>query len=98
MSDIGEQEMPEASIEDSDEEMGLLMNLVQEGEDGPQEGSESLRLRAVSDPCGAPDFIRALFAAGAMPGEVRASVMEVFSPPRVAARAERRPRYGVLPA
>eukprot|EP00969_Alexandrium_andersonii_P275559 12177554-Alexandrium_andersonii.AAC.1 len=49
-------------------------------------------------PEGAPDFIRALFAAGATPGEVRASVAEVFSPPRVTATAERRPRLGVLPA
>eukprot|EP00969_Alexandrium_andersonii_P303742 13427318-Alexandrium_andersonii.AAC.1 len=68
------------------------MNLVQEGEDWSQEGSESLRSRAVSDSCDAPDFIRAQFAAGATPGEVRASVMEEFSPPRgVAAMAERRP-------
>eukprot|EP00969_Alexandrium_andersonii_P141624 6262911-Alexandrium_andersonii.AAC.1 len=88
--------MPEANVEDIDEEMGLLMNIVQEGEDWAQEGSESLRLRAASDPCDAPDFIRALFAAGATPGEVRASVMEVFSPPRVAAMAERRPRYGAV--
>eukprot|EP00969_Alexandrium_andersonii_P232465 10264003-Alexandrium_andersonii.AAC.1 len=62
--------MPEANTEDIDEEMGLVMNLVQDGEDWSQEGSESLRLRTVSDPCDAPDFIRALFAAGAMPGEV----------------------------
>eukprot|EP00969_Alexandrium_andersonii_P219127 9678524-Alexandrium_andersonii.AAC.1 len=74
--------MPEASTEDIDEETGLLMNLVQEGEDRSQEGSESLRLRAAPDPCDAPDFIRALFAAGATPREVRASVMEAFSPPR----------------
>eukprot|EP00969_Alexandrium_andersonii_P160837 7107897-Alexandrium_andersonii.AAC.1 len=64
------------------------MNLVQEGEDRSQEGSESLRLRTVSDPRDAPDFTRALFAAGATPGEVRASVVVVFSPPRVAAMAE----------
>eukprot|EP00969_Alexandrium_andersonii_P009308 407035-Alexandrium_andersonii.AAC.1 len=44
-----------------------------------------------------PTSIRALFAAGATPGEVRASVTEVFSPPRVAAMAERRPRYGSSP-
>eukprot|EP00969_Alexandrium_andersonii_P116404 5145991-Alexandrium_andersonii.AAC.1 len=49
-------------------------------------------------PESAPDFVRALFAAGATPGEVRASVAEVFSPPRVTAMAERRPRLGVLPA
>eukprot|EP00969_Alexandrium_andersonii_P326859 14443416-Alexandrium_andersonii.AAC.1 len=51
-----------------------------------------------SDLRDAPDFSRALFAAGATPGEVRASVVEVFSPPRVTAMAERRPRYWVLPA
>eukprot|EP00969_Alexandrium_andersonii_P015933 697389-Alexandrium_andersonii.AAC.1 len=74
------------------------MNLVQESEARSQEGSEGLRLQASSDFREAPDLIRALFAAGATPGEVRASVMEVFSPPRVTAMAERRPRYGVLPA
>eukprot|EP00969_Alexandrium_andersonii_P009433 412253-Alexandrium_andersonii.AAC.1 len=67
------------------------MNLVQEGEDRSREGSESLRSWTAPDPCGAPDFIRALFAAGATPGEVRASVTEAFSPPRVTAMAERRP-------
>eukprot|EP00969_Alexandrium_andersonii_P256788 11352766-Alexandrium_andersonii.AAC.1 len=46
----------------------------------------------------APDLIRALFAAGATPGEVRASVAEIYSPPRATAMAERRPRLGVLPA
>eukprot|EP00969_Alexandrium_andersonii_P027467 1198160-Alexandrium_andersonii.AAC.1 len=67
------------------------MNLVQEGEDRSQEGSESLRLRAAPDPRDAPDFTRALFAVGATPGEARASDMEVFSPPRATAMAERRP-------
>ena len=45
------------------------------------------------------DLMRALFSAGALPGEVRAFVAEVFSPPspRVTARASRHPRYGVLP-
>eukprot|EP00969_Alexandrium_andersonii_P251551 11117479-Alexandrium_andersonii.AAC.1 len=56
MSDTGEQEMPETKTEDIDEEMGLLMNLMQEGEDRSQEGSESLRLRMAPDPCDAPDF------------------------------------------
>eukprot|EP00969_Alexandrium_andersonii_P356966 15447713-Alexandrium_andersonii.AAC.1 len=46
----------------------------------------------------AVEFARALFAAGATPGEVRATIAEVFSPPRVAARAERWPGLGVLPA
>eukprot|EP00969_Alexandrium_andersonii_P186793 8253245-Alexandrium_andersonii.AAC.1 len=34
-----------------------------------REGSEGLRLRASSDLRNAPDLIRALFAAGATPGE-----------------------------
>eukprot|EP00969_Alexandrium_andersonii_P306704 13558732-Alexandrium_andersonii.AAC.1 len=67
------------------------MNLVQENEAWSQGGSEGLCLRASSDLRGAPDFIRALFAAGATPGEARASVLEVFSPPCVTAMAERRP-------
>eukprot|EP00969_Alexandrium_andersonii_P110911 4895650-Alexandrium_andersonii.AAC.1 len=52
----------------------------------------------VPRPRDAPEFIRALFAAGATPGKVRVSVLEAFSPPRVAAMAERRPRYGAVPA
>ena len=44
----------------------------------------------------AADFIRALFAAGATPGEVRASVTEVYSRPRVTAMAALRPHLGVL--
>eukprot|EP00969_Alexandrium_andersonii_P209120 9235408-Alexandrium_andersonii.AAC.1 len=53
MSDIGEQEMPEANAEDVDEEMGLLINLAQEAGGRSQEGSEGLRLRAAPDLCDA---------------------------------------------
>eukprot|EP00969_Alexandrium_andersonii_P159259 7035974-Alexandrium_andersonii.AAC.1 len=51
-----------------------------------------------SVPEDAPDLIRTLFAARATPGEVRASVAKVSSPPRVTAMGERRPRLGVRPA
>eukprot|EP00969_Alexandrium_andersonii_P036817 1613675-Alexandrium_andersonii.AAC.1 len=67
--------------------MGLL-------EASSQEGQSGRCLLARSAPESAPDFIRDLFAAGATPGEVRASVADVFSPPRVTAMAERRPRLG----
>eukprot|EP00969_Alexandrium_andersonii_P316828 13997284-Alexandrium_andersonii.AAC.1 len=63
----------------------------------PQEGQGGQCGLAGSVPEGTPDFARALFAAGAIPGEAWASVAEVFSPPRVIAMAERRPRLGVLP-
>eukprot|EP00969_Alexandrium_andersonii_P268934 11886273-Alexandrium_andersonii.AAC.1 len=42
----------------------------------------------------AVDLARALFAAGAAPGEVRASICEVYPPPRVTAAAARQPRFG----
>eukprot|EP00969_Alexandrium_andersonii_P042125 1847623-Alexandrium_andersonii.AAC.1 len=71
--------------------MGLLESTSQEGQSGR-------RLLASPAPESAPDFARALFAAGATPGEVRASVAEFLSPPKVTAMAERRPRLGVLPA
>eukprot|EP00969_Alexandrium_andersonii_P138697 6133714-Alexandrium_andersonii.AAC.1 len=74
--------------------MGYLMGLL---ESPSQEGRSGRCALAGSAPEGVLDFIRALFAAGATPGEVRASVAEVFSPPRVTAMAERRPRLGVLP-
>eukprot|EP00969_Alexandrium_andersonii_P170193 7524858-Alexandrium_andersonii.AAC.1 len=45
----------------------------------------------------AVDLTRALFAAGVAPGEVWATVAEVFSPPRATAQAEKRPGLGVLP-
>eukprot|EP00969_Alexandrium_andersonii_P111120 4905136-Alexandrium_andersonii.AAC.1 len=44
------EETPEASMEDIDEEMGMLTNLVQESEAWSQEGSEGLRLRGVLGP------------------------------------------------
>eukprot|EP00969_Alexandrium_andersonii_P283132 12516948-Alexandrium_andersonii.AAC.1 len=50
--------VPEANTDDVDEEMSFLVNLVQEGEDWSQEGSDGLRLRTVPDPCHAPDLIR----------------------------------------
>eukprot|EP00969_Alexandrium_andersonii_P246447 10890902-Alexandrium_andersonii.AAC.1 len=63
------------STDDIDEDMGFLMNLAEMGAEA-QEGSESPSLRASPDPREAPDIIRALFAAGATPGEVRALVTE----------------------
>eukprot|EP00969_Alexandrium_andersonii_P102160 4509203-Alexandrium_andersonii.AAC.1 len=42
----------------------------------------------------AVDYVRALFAAGAAPGEARASICEVYSPPRATAAAARQPRIG----
>eukprot|EP00969_Alexandrium_andersonii_P129346 5715273-Alexandrium_andersonii.AAC.1 len=62
--------------------MGYLVNLLQAG---PREGQGSRSFLADSAPEGVIDFIRALFAAGAAPGEARASVAEALSPPRVAA-------------
>eukprot|EP00969_Alexandrium_andersonii_P301104 13311445-Alexandrium_andersonii.AAC.1 len=55
-----------------------------------------IRDRAGSAPEGAADFARVLFAAGATPGEARASATGAFSPPWVTAMAKKRPRYGVL--
>eukprot|EP00969_Alexandrium_andersonii_P225473 9957657-Alexandrium_andersonii.AAC.1 len=75
--------------------MDYLMGLL---EVDSQEGQSGWRALAGSAPEGAPDLIRALFAAGATPGEVRALVAAVFSPPRVTAVAEKRPRLGVPPA
>eukprot|EP00969_Alexandrium_andersonii_P306964 13569929-Alexandrium_andersonii.AAC.1 len=71
--------------------MGLLESTSQEGQGGRC-------LLASPAPESALDFARPLFAAGATLGEVRASVAEVFSPPRATVVAERRPRLGVLPA
>eukprot|EP00969_Alexandrium_andersonii_P060229 2652702-Alexandrium_andersonii.AAC.1 len=56
---------------------------------GSQEGQGGRRLSAAPAPEEGADFIRASFAAGAISGEVRASVAEVFSPPRATAMAER---------
>eukprot|EP00969_Alexandrium_andersonii_P169440 7490276-Alexandrium_andersonii.AAC.1 len=55
---------------------------------GPQDGQGGWRLSAAPAPEEAVDFAQALFAAGATPGEARASVAEVFSPPRATAMAE----------
>eukprot|EP00969_Alexandrium_andersonii_P067404 2974063-Alexandrium_andersonii.AAC.1 len=59
--------------------MDYLMGLLEGAPSGEQSGRCLLASSALED---APDFFRALFAAGATPGEVRASVAEVFSPPR----------------
>ena len=45
----------------------------------------------------AADLVRALFSVGASPVEAKAVLVEVFSPPRVTARASQFPRFGVLP-
>eukprot|EP00969_Alexandrium_andersonii_P208047 9189497-Alexandrium_andersonii.AAC.1 len=71
--------------------MDYLMGLLEITSPEGQGGRCLLAGSALKD---APDLIRALFAAGATPGEVRASVTEVFSPPRVTAMAERRLRLG----
>eukprot|EP00969_Alexandrium_andersonii_P143148 6328181-Alexandrium_andersonii.AAC.1 len=114
MSDIGEPAQPEESSEDVGEEMMYLMNLIeepaaaQEGRGGrrvlaaPTPASKGelggRRVLAVPALAEAVDLARALFAAGATPGEVRVTVAEVFSLPRVTAMAERNPRLGVLSA
>eukprot|EP00969_Alexandrium_andersonii_P161109 7119992-Alexandrium_andersonii.AAC.1 len=73
MSDIGETVRLEDVFDDIDAEMDDLMDLL---ESPSQEGRSGRCVLASSAPEGAPDFIRALFAAGATPGEVRASVAE----------------------
>ena len=83
---FGEPVMLDDSMDDVDEEMMYLQNAVGARLDGRGEREE------------ATDLIRALFAAGAAPGEVRASVTEVDSQPRVTAAAALRPHLGVLPA
>eukprot|EP00969_Alexandrium_andersonii_P111351 4916799-Alexandrium_andersonii.AAC.1 len=65
MSDIGET----APLEDAFVDVGLL-------EPDSQEGQSGRCAVAGSAPEGAPDFARAQFAAGAAPGEARASVAE----------------------
>eukprot|EP00969_Alexandrium_andersonii_P055591 2449646-Alexandrium_andersonii.AAC.1 len=73
MSDIGETVRLEGVFDDIDAEMDYLMGLL---ESMSQEGQSGRCVLASSAPEAAPDFIRALFAAGATPGEVRASVAE----------------------
>eukprot|EP00969_Alexandrium_andersonii_P037172 1628967-Alexandrium_andersonii.AAC.1 len=68
MSDVGETVQLEDVWGDIDAEMGHLASLL--------EGESSRGFSAGSVLESAPDFIRALFAAGATPGEVRASVAE----------------------
>ena len=45
----------------------------------------------------ASDLVRVVFDLGASPGEVRALITEVVSPPRVTAPATQFPHYGALP-
>eukprot|EP00969_Alexandrium_andersonii_P285156 12606171-Alexandrium_andersonii.AAC.1 len=61
--------------------MMYLMNLM-ELLAGSQEGLSGRRVPAAPAPEEAVDLAWALFAAGATPGEVRATVADVFSPPR----------------
>eukprot|EP00969_Alexandrium_andersonii_P016144 706878-Alexandrium_andersonii.AAC.1 len=82
MSVAGESVRPEDVTEDVDEEMGYLEERL-----GRPFGSAEEREEAA-------DLARALFAAGATPGEVRASTCEVYSPPRVTAAAARQLRIG----
>eukprot|EP00969_Alexandrium_andersonii_P300613 13290192-Alexandrium_andersonii.AAC.1 len=67
MSVAGESVQPEDVTEDVDEEMGHLEEYM-----GRPFGTAEERSEAV-------DLARALFAAGATPGEVRASICEVYS-------------------
>eukprot|EP00969_Alexandrium_andersonii_P100254 4422582-Alexandrium_andersonii.AAC.1 len=73
MSDVGETAPLEDVFGDFDAEMDCLMGLL---ELPSQEGQSGRCVLASSVPDSAPDCIRALFAAGATPGEVRASVAE----------------------
>eukprot|EP00969_Alexandrium_andersonii_P018400 804248-Alexandrium_andersonii.AAC.1 len=60
----------EDAFDDIGAEMDDLMGLL---EPEPQEGQGGWCVSAGPVPEGAPDLIRALFAAGATPGEARAS-------------------------
>eukprot|EP00975_Prorocentrum_lima_P043159 9061491-Prorocentrum_lima.AAC.1 len=86
MSVSGERVEPEDSTDDVDEEMSYLEGVLGRSLERDTERPE------------AADLVRALLVAGATPGEARASVCEVYSPPRVTAVAARHPRVGVLPA
>eukprot|EP00969_Alexandrium_andersonii_P037734 1654637-Alexandrium_andersonii.AAC.1 len=66
MSDIGETVQLEDVWGDIDAKMGYLAGLL---EGSPQEGQSGRCLLAGCVPESAPDLIRALFAAGATPGE-----------------------------
>eukprot|EP00969_Alexandrium_andersonii_P357686 15449355-Alexandrium_andersonii.AAC.1 len=60
----------------------------------PRGGLGGRRMSATPAPAKAVDLARAMFAPGATPGEVRATVAEISSPPRITATAERNPRSG----
>eukprot|EP00975_Prorocentrum_lima_P053398 11197533-Prorocentrum_lima.AAC.1 len=95
MSDTGDTVPLEDVFDDVDAEMDYLMGLLESSSSRSSSSHSSASSPSASPALDeAPDFIRALFAAGATPGEVRASVAEVFSPPRITAMAERRPRLG----
>eukprot|EP00969_Alexandrium_andersonii_P079492 3504876-Alexandrium_andersonii.AAC.1 len=66
MSDVGETVRSEDVFGDFDAEMDYLMGLL---ESAPSEGQSGRCLLASSALEAAPDLIRALFAAGATPGE-----------------------------
>eukprot|EP00969_Alexandrium_andersonii_P284826 12591101-Alexandrium_andersonii.AAC.1 len=70
MSDVGETAPLEDVFDDIDAEMDYLMGLLETDSHEGQSGRCGL---AGSVPEGALDLIRALFAAGATPGEMRAS-------------------------
>eukprot|EP00969_Alexandrium_andersonii_P004475 192663-Alexandrium_andersonii.AAC.1 len=69
--------------------MGFLMNLVEVGAES-QEGLESPRIRTSPDPATPPTSFAPCVRWEQRQGGARASVRDVFSPPRVAAMAERR--------
>eukprot|EP00969_Alexandrium_andersonii_P290358 12833799-Alexandrium_andersonii.AAC.1 len=73
MSDICETVPLEDAFDDIDAEMGHLMGLLETRSEEGQSGRCALASPALE---GALDFTRALFAAGAAPGEARASVAE----------------------
>eukprot|EP00969_Alexandrium_andersonii_P252401 11154408-Alexandrium_andersonii.AAC.1 len=73
MSDIRETVHVEDVFDDIDAEMDYLMGLLEGASQERQSGWCEL---AGSVPAGTPDLIRAPFAAGATPGEARASVAE----------------------
>eukprot|EP00969_Alexandrium_andersonii_P036795 1612850-Alexandrium_andersonii.AAC.1 len=66
MSDVGETVRLEDVFDDVDAEMGYLMGLLETTSPEGQGGRRLLAGSALED---APDFIRALFAAGATPSE-----------------------------
>eukprot|EP00969_Alexandrium_andersonii_P011703 510189-Alexandrium_andersonii.AAC.1 len=68
MPDVGEPMYPENTSEEVGEKMMHLMNMM-EAPVGPQEGPGGRSLLAVPAPEEAADFVRALLAAGATPGE-----------------------------